>query len=611
MKCRLLFLLAVFVAWLPVLTIQKPLFMLYHQELAEGCTAADWLQVVYHGLRLDGTIAGYLTVIPLLFIIASVWLPDKYLRKGLKVYFGTAAALIATIFAADVALYTFWGFRLDATVFFYIQYPSGAMASIPEALIIRQALFLIAYAFATAWFFNRGVLRLLPATPVKQRVGGTLLLLIAGGLLFLPIRGSVTTSSANVGMVYFSNKQFLNHAAINPAFSLTASLFKQQDFATQFQFFPEDKRAEIYETLHETSHDETLHETSLLNTKRPDILLIILESFSANTIEALGGTPGVTPHLNKLSEEGVLFTNIYANSFRTDRALVSVLNGYLAQPTTSIMKYPAKTQSLPSISQSLIKEGYVAEMLYGGDINYTNMQSYFFGSGYSKITADHHFPLASRLSKWGANDDVTFDYLYESLLEKDPNVPLFSTFLTLSSHEPFEVPFYRLDHPYLNSVAFTDSCIGNFIDKIKQTPVWDNLLVIFVADHGFRYPETLKEYEPLRYHIPILWVGGAVKQSARIETIASQSDLAATLLGQLSIPHGEFAFSKDILNPRQPVFAFYTYSNGFGFVDSTGVSAFDNEGERPLLQSPQEGSLDRLERGKALLQTLYQDLGNR
>ncbi|MDR1919825.1 MAG: sulfatase-like hydrolase/transferase [Tannerellaceae bacterium] len=614
MRQRFLFLLIVLAGWLPVLAVQKPIFMLYHYDLAEGCSLLDCLRVVWHGLKLDFTVAGYLTIVPLLCVLWSIWFPGGYLRKWLKFYFGAIALLIAMLFAADVALYTFWGFRLDATVLFYIQFPSGAATSVPASLFIRQALLVVAYALAATWMFNRAIVPLMPDSPVRRKGYASLALLIVGGLLFLPLRGYITTSKAHVGMVYFSNKQFLNHSAINPAFSLISSLYKQQDFASQFQFFPEEKREELFHSLLPVLPQDSLcspaERVELLNTQRPDILLVLLESFSANAIEAVGGKAGVTPQLNRLSREGVLFTNIYASSFRTDRGLVAVLNGYLAQPTTSILKYPSKTQSLPSLSKSLIPQGYTAEMLYGGDINYTNMRSYLYSSGYSRITGDSDFPAASRLSQWGAHDDVAFKHLYESLLEKDSG-RLFSTFLTLSSHEPFEVPYHRLKHPYLNSVAYTDSCIGDFIGKLKATPLWENLLVIFVADHGFRYPEQLKEYEPARYHIPVLWVGGAVKAPARIETIASQTDLAATLLGQLGIPHQDFLFSKDILDPRHPAYAFYTFSNGFGFVDSTGVSVYDNDSNHPILQQPAEGGESRLEKGKALLQTLYDDLGHR
>jgi phosphoglycerol transferase MdoB-like AlkP superfamily enzyme len=614
MKRRLLFLLIVFVGWLPVLAIQKPLFMIYHHTLTTGCTLSDWLRVVWHGLKLDCTIAGYLTIFPLLFTIASVWIPGAYLRKWIKGYFVLASLLIAMIFAADVALYTFWGFRLDATVIFYIQFPSGAATSVPAGLFIRQAVLVVLYTFVSAWLFNRWIVPIFPDKPAEKKVYGFMSLVLMGGFLFLPIRGSVTTSTANVGMVYFSNRQFLNHSAINPAFSLVASLYKQQDFASQFQFFPEEKRKKIFQSLLLVPGDSLCRaeeKVELLNTQRPDVLLIILESFSANAVGAVGGVASATPNLNRLSEEGVLFTNIYANSFRTDRGLVSVLNGYPSQPTTSIMKYPAKSQTLPSLSKSLMSEGYTAEMLYGGDINYTNMQSYFYSSGYSKITSDKDFPITGRLSKWGADDEITFDYLYRSLLERDTCSRLFSTFLTLSSHEPFEVPYHRLTHPYLNSVAFTDSCLGNFIDKLKDTPLWKNLLVIFVADHGFRYPEHLTEYEPARYHIPILWIGGAVKKPVKIETIASQMDLAATLLGQLDIPYRDFLFSKNILDAHCPTYAFYTFSNGFGFIDSTGVSTYDNDSNHPIFQNPIEGGMERIEKGKTLLQTLYDDLGNR
>ncbi len=613
MKKRLLFLLTVFFCWLPILAIQKPVFMLYHHALANECSLIDYLKVITHGLLLDCTVSGYLTVIPLLCILVSVWLPGTFYQKLIKGYFLATGLLVAAIFAVDVALYGYWGFRLDATLFFYLQSPTDAMASVPIGTFFLQFLLFLIYAYGIYWVFKRFVVPLFPTTPAHNRLGGTIVILLLGGILFIPIRGGVTTSTANVGMVYFSKNQFLNHSAINPAFSLLASLSKQQDFAAQFDFFPEEERKERYAAL--TAHNNLpmndVDTEKLLTTDRPNILIILMESFTANVIEAVGGEVGITPNLNRLSREGVTFTNMYANSFRTDRGIVAVLNGYLAQPTTSIMKYPAKSQTLPSIAKSLGEQGYTADMLYGGDINFTNMQSYFFSSGYSQITADRDFPLSSRLSKWGANDDITFTHLYESIKDRDEKAPWLSTFLTLSSHEPFEVPYHHLEDPYLNSVAFTDSCIGSFVDKLKELPVWKNTLIVLVSDHGYRYPSSLTDYEPRRFHIPMIWLGGAVKEPAVIETYANQTDLAATLLSQLGLPHDQFIFSRDILAPGYPEYSFYTFTNGFGFIDSTGVSVYDNESNKPLIENPAAGSEERLNRGKVLLQTLYDDLGNR
>lgn len=618
MKKRIIFLLATFIIWILLLAIQKPVFMLYNHALANSCSLTDYLQVIAHGALLDMTVSGYLAIIPWLLALVSIWLPGTFYRKALTGYFCVMAILVAAIFAVDVALYGYWKFRLDSTLFFYLQSPANAMASVPVGQFIVQLLMFGVYAFGMYWILKRFIVPLFPreAEPFRpvRNLAGTVVFILLGGLQFVAIRGGLSTATANVGKVYFSKNQFLNHSAINPCFSLVASLTKQQNFSEQFNFFPEEERKELYDGLLGKVVPMQPTDSSrvkLLNTDRPNLLIIILESFSGNVVGAVGGDSTVTPQLNRLSKEGILFTNMYANSFRTDRGTVAILNGYLAQPTTSIMKYPAKSQTLPSIAKSLGEVGYTADMLYGGDINFTNMQSYFYSSGYSKITADTDFPVADRLSKWGVHDNLTFDHLYEDIKRRPEDKPWFSTFLTLSSHEPFDVPFHHLDELYPNSVAFTDSCIGSFIDKMKELPVWKNTLVILLADHGYPYPENIQEFGKLRFHIPMLWLGGAIKEPVVVDTYANQTDLAATLLGQMELPHKDFIFSKDLFDPDYPQFAFYTFTNGFGFIDSTGVSVFDNESDRPLIEEPESGSELRLRKGKALLQTLYDDLGNR
>ncbi len=609
MKKRVLFLFACFITFILVFALQKPVFMLYNHASGGGLSISDYLQVMVHGLQLDATVAGYLTVIPLLLTLLSVWIPGRYITFILKGYFFIVACIISLIFVVDIALYPYWGFRLDATPLFYLQSPSDALASAPASTLILQTLVFVVYTYGIFWALKRFVLPLMPEQYVKKMFSNSVQLVLLGGILFIPIRGGVTTSTANVGMVYFSKNQFLNHSAINPCFSFLASLSKQQDFAAQYNYFNESKRSKIFKKLTNQPQGDSIPE--LLTTKNPNIILILMESFSANAIEVLGGEAGVTPNINRLSKEGILFSNMYANSFRTDRGIVAVLNGYLAQPTTSIMKYPAKSQTLPSIAKSLQKKGYTSDMLYGGDINFTNMQSYFFSSGYSKVTADRDFPLKSRLSKWGANDDITFAHLYQSMTDNSRKEPFFSTFLTLSSHEPFEVPYNRLKDPYLNSVAFTDSCLGDFIDKLKKLPLWNNTLIVLVSDHGFRYPASVKEHDPKRYHIPMLWLGGAIKEPRVIANYGNQTDLAATLLYQLDLPHKEFTFSNNMVDSLQPAYAFYSYNNGFGFIDTTGVSVYDCESEKPLIIKPEAGNEIRLNNGKALLQTLYDDLGSR
>ena len=569
---------------------------------------ADYMQVMVHGASLDAATAGYLTASPFLLVLISIWFRKFPLKKILYGYYILAAALISIIFVVDMALYTFWGFKLDASVFLYIDSPKEALASVSVGFILLRVLAILLLIALNSWVLLKITPSVLTAT--RKRIAGTAGMLLLGGVLFIIIRGGVTESTSNIGQVYFSNEPFLNHSAVNPDFSLLSSMGKSQDFASEFNFFDEEKRAALFDGLYPTTDGDSI--IQVLNTKRPNILIILMEGFGGAFVEPLGGLPDVTPHFNRLSKEGVFFTNCYANSFRTDRGTVCTFSGYLGLPTASVMKIPAKSRTLPAIAEGLSKAGYKTDFLYGGDINFTNMKSYLLSTGYQRLTANTDFSLAEQISNaWGVNDDITFEYLYNQLRNRKEEGPWHTAFLTLSSHEPFEVPYHRLEDKIPNAFAYTDECLGKFVDRLKQTPAWKDLLVICLPDHGFYYPREGSNAMPRFYHIPLLWLGGAVKQPMQVDKIMNQTDLAATLLGQLGLEHTAFTFSRNVLGSdyKYP-FAFYSFNNGFSFRDSTGVTVFDNNSGSILFDEP-EADESRLDKGKAILQTVYDDLGNR
>lgn len=607
MKKRIAYISLYFFTVLLIFILQKPLFMLYNGAIEKGFGFADYMQVMYHGASLDAATAGYLTALPFLLVLVSIWFKKFPLKKILWAYYVIAAALVSIIFVVDMALYTFWGFKLDASIFLYLDSPKEALASVSIGFIILRVIIMLLLIALITWVLLKITPSVLSVT--RRKWTGTGIMLLLGGILFIIIRGGVTESTSNIGQVYFSSEQFLNHSAVNPDFSLLSSMGKTQDFASEFNFFDEGKRAELFDGLYPATDGDSIVE--VLNTKRPNILIMLMEGFGGVFVEPLGGLPDVAPNFNRLTEEGVFFTNCYANSFRTDRGTVCTFSGYLGLPTASVMKIPAKSRTLPSIAEELVKAGYKTDFLYGGDINFTNMKSYLLSKGYQHLRADKDFTLAEQTSNaWGVNDDITFDYLYNQLKDRK-EAPWHTAFLTLSSHEPFEVPYHRLEEKIPNAFAFTDDCLGKFIDKLKQTPVWDNLLVVCLPDHGFYYPRKGLNTGPQFYHIPMLWLGGAVKQPMKIDKIMNQSDLAATLLGQLGMDHSSFNFSRNVLGGdyKYP-FAFYSFNNGFSFRDSTGVTVFDNNSESVLLDEP-VGSKDRINKGKAILQSVYDDLGRR
>lgn len=608
MKKRIAYISLYFFTVLLIFILQKPLFMLYNGSIEKGFGFADYMQVMIHGASLDAATAGYLTAFPFLLVLISIWFRKFPLKKILYGYYILAAALISIIFVVDMALYTFWGFKLDASVFLYIDSPKEALASVSVGFILLRVLAILLLIALNSWVLLKITPSVLTAT--RKRIAGTAGMLLLGGVLFIIIRGGVTESTSNIGQVYFSNEPFLNHSAVNPDFSLLSSMGKSQDFASEFNFFDEEKRAALFDGLYPTTDGDSI--IQVLNTKRPNILIILMEGFGGAFVEPLGGLPDVTPHFNHLSKEGVFFTNCYANSFRTDRGTVCTFSGYLGLPTASVMKIPAKSRTLPAIAEGLSKVGYKTDFLYGGDINFTNMKSYLLSTGYQRLTANTDFSLAEQTSNaWGVNDDITFEYLYNQLRNRKEEGPWHTAFLTLSSHEPFEVPYHRLEDKIPNAFAYTDECLGKFIDRLKQTPAWKDLLVICLPDHGFYYPREGSNAMPRFYHIPLLWLGGAVKQPMQVDKIMNQTDLAATLLGQLGLEHTAFTFSRNVLGSdyKYP-FAFYSFNNGFSFRDSTGVTVFDNNSGSILFDEP-EADESRLDKGKAILQTVYDDLGNR
>ncbi len=605
-RCR--YLLAVYLSFLAAFLLVKPIFILYNQD-DTTVGMHDYIDVLLHGLPLDLSTAGYLAAVPWLVMLLSCFFWHPLLRRLLWIYYAIAALLLSTVALADCLLYSFWRFKIDATVFTYLDSPAQALASVSTGYI--------ATALAAILLLSALLLALLRSIRLPRfgssRPAWTALALLAGtgGLLFLAIRGGTGKSTMNIGTAYYSDNQFLNHAAVNPLFSLLASSLKAERFDKLYRFYPEEERKALYATLGYSS--SSTGDSLVLTTRRPDIVLVILEGFGATFIEPLGGEHGITPHFNRLSAEGILFSQCYANSFRTDRGTVCTLSGYPSFPGISVMKLPNLSRTLPSIARSLGREGYTTDFLYGGDINFTNMNSYLLSTGYQTVRGDTHFPATTRKTHaWGVTDIITFDTLYHQITDHKGSTPRFTTFLTLASHEPWKVPYHRINNnERANAMAYTDHCIGLFIRRLKASEAWNNLLVIFIADHGITYPRGITEADIRRYHIPMLWIGGAVRKPLVVGSLCNQSDLPATLLGQLGIRHDAFGFSRDVLSTTYTCpSAIHTFDDGFSFIDSTGYTVIDFKSGHALADRPAP-SPARKAKGQAFLQTAIDDLSKR
>ncbi len=611
MRRKLAFPIAVFAATVVMMAVQKPVFMAYYAVEAAGAGFRGWIDVLWHGLTLDMTVAGYVTALPILVTLLSLWfrLPEKVWRGVLTSWFVLVAEATAVIFAVDVALYEHWGFRIDSTVLIYLTDPEEAMASVDFWLGVRQTLLAAVYAAGMIWAYRR-ILGIFDGRTVGWRVAslGSLAVVMLAGFDFLAIRGGTGASVANVSKVYFSPTQFLNHAATNPVFSFLASLGERVDYADEYPFFDETTRAEKFDALRGNGPAAGASEP-VLNTARPNVVIVILESFARTVMDAeVDGQP-VMPYMQRLKGEGIWFENFFANSFLTDRGEVAILSGFPAQTRMSIMKLPAKSRNLPSVARSLAGEGYAPSFADGGDLNFTNQASYMYATGWQELTWQKDLRFDAPAADWGYDDALMCDWFADRVIAlSDAGKPFLAGLLTLSSHTPFDVPYSKFDDKVLNAMAFSDECVGKMIDRLKASPAWKDLLVVLVADHGYPYPRTLTYNEPLRHRIPMIWTGGAVAGPRVVEDYAAQIDIAATLLAQLGVAHDDFDYSKDIFAPEPPrKFAYYTFNDGFGVVDASGEAVWDATGDRVVTATNPE----LLDVGRTMLQTTYADIGRR
>ena len=596
MKHQLSYLLRFFVLTVVIFVMAKWCFMLVYKD--ESFALSDLLPVAYHGLSLDLSTALYFLIIPvLLTIVASLVRLPKWLFKA---YYILVAVVFALAFLADTSLYRFWRFKLDASCLQYLETPTEAFASVSIGyLLVRLVLWGL-----LSWALYAAYTRLVKFPPVKGAKwwnGVVYMLLVA--VMVGGIRGGLGESTTNIGQVYFSQNQFLNHAAVNPVFSFLASLGKSGDYLVSYDYYTDEECQALTDTLFTTESD---HVDTLLTTARPNIVIIMMESCGGQ-FTAMGGHPDITPRLNQLTQEGIDFTECYANSWRTDKAVVSILSGYPAFPITSVMKVPEKSRKLPSIAASLHAAGYSTSFFYGGDINFTNMRSYVMGSGYERLCWKADFSRQEQqTSQWGVRDDLMFNTLLEDI-RAEQGGPWMKTLLTLSSHEPWDVPTQDLEDEVYNAFHYLDRCVGQFIDDLRQMPQWDNTLVILLPDHGYRYL-GIDESTRLYNHIPLIWVGGAVKEARKIQRICNQSDLAATLLGQLGIDHRDFTFSRDVLSEsNNSQVAWHTYNNGVSVFTPTDFMVYDLDVNQ-IITSEGASATELLPLAKGLLQLTSHDL---
>lgn len=605
---RVKYLVLLFILWILFFSFSKICFLLFQYEQAFSLPISDWGRILIHGFRLDASATGYILLLPaLIFAVQSlIQLHQQWISFVLLLYFVIFLGLNSLMLLTDTALYRFWGFRLDVTPLHYLRTPGEAFASVSIWLIAGQLVFGVAIFYLFYYLYCKWLSPVVKGAN-KAKLAETGVYLLVLGTLFLPIRGGFGKTPISPGDAYFHPKPFVNHASVNLMWNMGYSLTEATGNSNPYAFMDNHKAERI---LSERSKPVDINPP--LRISQPNLIVIVLEGFTAKAVGHLGAPYGATPQLDRIARSGVYFSKCYAAGDRSDKGLAALILGFPPVGSGSIAQFPNKSLQLPSLARNLGQAGYSSRFYYGGDINFANIGSMLYNAGFDRIVSQKDMTGYKKTMKWGVADAQLFEQFFDELAVAKK--PFFHMAFTLSSHEPFDVPTTHKrfggtspDSLFLNSINYTDSCLGIFYDKLRQHPMWDSTLLVLVADHGKLQLGQPSLEAPTTYHIPLIITGGAwVSPPSEVSYTVSQLDIPASLSAMLAQAEKPFRFSRQLFDTVTVRDAIFSFNNGFGYLSDTAAYVYYVQAKKwRTLHGKSDENLKNI--GSAFMQVLYND----
>jgi phosphoglycerol transferase MdoB-like AlkP superfamily enzyme len=545
------------------------------------------------------------------------WVETKISTQFIKYYTLLLLVFYTLIVAAEINIYAEWQTKIDYKAIAFLKNPTEVIETATHSQTLFFIVYLILFVVFLYWFYVRYIATYLDKinNQFKRKIIVAFSYFIIGSsLLIVGLRGGLQPIPINQSWAYFSNNNTVNLVSVNDGWNVLGSLYQNSNYLDQNPYIemPMDEAKKRVNNLYEVEKDTTIY---FINNQQPNIVLLILESFTADIIKSCGGDSGITPQFEKLISEGYLFDSIYSSGTLSHQGMASLFSGFPAQTVTSIIKEQSKYSKLPSLNKKLAKRGYNTSFYFGGQLTYANIKSYMYFNQFDKIKDMYDYDDTIPRGHLGIHDQYTLqDHLLE--LNKKPQ-PFFSSLFTVSTHSPYDVPMkWKInkggnEQDFLNAAWYSDSCIGSYINECKKQAWYKNTLFIVVADHGKHSHYNRNFFSPELRHIPLLFFGEVLKpefKGKKNHLIGSHHDLAATLLSQLKITHDNFNWSKNLMNPYSKPFAFYSSPTWIGFCTPKGFCSYDYRlKDFNLKIVPNERDTPELaNNGKAYLQVLFQ-----
>nr|WP_314495561.1 LTA synthase family protein [uncultured Chryseobacterium sp.] len=501
-----------------------------------------------------------------LLIFPKKWI-GSLADKGLTYFYLTLIFII--IYCSLMAEIPFWdefGVRFNFIAVDYLIYTYEVVENINQSypLPLAAGALIVVIAVTFVMLKKSGAFRktFSDRSPLSLRVLPAFSLLITACVLGISMKNKLAD---------FSNNLVINEIGKNGAFSfISAYQSNELDYET---FYPKLPVKEAYSIVksrllqenqsYETErYDDITRLTKGRSEQHPNIIVIAIESFSADFLKEFGNKNQLTPNYDRLSEESIFFTNLYATGTRTVRGMEALTLCVPPTPGNSIVRRP-DNQNLFSVSTIVKSKNYHPYFIYGGDGYFDNMNNFFGGQGFDIVDRDRGNPLSDKINTrrfdiqdhevsfenaWGICDE---DLYRQSIKYADKsaheNKPFFQFVMTTSNHKPYTFPAGKINLPQGDrdaAVKYTDFALGKFIADAKTKPWFKNTVFVIVADHCASSAGKW-EINISKHHIPAI-IYNLNQQPQKINRLTSQIDLMPTLFGYLGWSYSTELYGKDI-----------------------------------------------------------------
>jgi phosphoglycerol transferase MdoB-like AlkP superfamily enzyme len=564
-------------------------YVALHGAMSAAQTEAQPWGAFLRGVWFDNVVGCYILTVPLLVLMVAACCNrfERGWRRFVQWWYVVLYTLILAISASNIPYYAYFAKNINSSIFNWFGYANTTAGMVvgESSYWLYIALFVVAvaaFAWCVLWLRRHFDALIAQASQVALtgksicwRIAATLCL---AGLCVFGIRGRVGYNPIKVSEAYYSQDPFLNQLGISPTFNLLTS-------------WMDDMRPENRE-LHLMAYDDAItyvrqqldiqgvvdsadvlkrHVAADSIQRRPNIVIILMESMSASFLHSLGQREEVTPTLDSLYHCSWAFTNCYSAGIHTNHGMTASLYSFPALMKRNLMKgtVTPRRHGLPSVLKQL---GYHNMFFMTHESQYDNMNAFFRTNGYDAVYAQEDYPMSERVNAFGVSDHFLFKYGLQRINEADKQQkPWMATLLTVSNHPPYVIPDWfkpKSKDEEMQIVEYADWCIGDFLAKARREKWYDNTLFVIMADHGKIVGQVDSELPESYNHIPLIIFGPGVEPRLS-DQLAMQVDVMPTVLGLLGAEYDFDGFGVNLLTTQREM-VFYTADDQVAARDKGG-----------------------------------------